>query len=144
MLALDHSRNATGVALGSFELGEPRALRTLRAASDAARLEELAGLMDEWQPVLLVLGLPLDAEGLEQPQSRRVRRFAILLEQRFRVPWVFHDERWSTVAAEDRLRAAGRTSRQIARESDGEAAREILQGFFDQHKARNAACRTRP
>ena len=131
MLALDHSRAATGVALGSFELGNARPLDVLRHPDETTRVEALARLVAEWAPTLLVLGLPLARDGGEQPQSRRVRRFAQRLEQRFGLPVVLHDERWSTVAAEATLRDHGASTRDLARNGDAAAAREILQGFLD-------------
>lgn len=131
LFALDHSRAATGVAIASFELGSPRALAVLRERDDAGRLDALARLMAQWQPVLLVVGLPLARDGGEQPQSRRARRFAALLERRLALPVVLHDERWSTAAAEAELRAAGADARTLERLGDAEAAREILQGFLD-------------
>jgi putative Holliday junction resolvase len=131
VLALDHSRAATGVALGSFELGNARALDVLRQADEHARVEALARLVVEWAPTVLVLGLPLARDGGEQAQSRRVRRFAQRLAQRFGLPVVLHDERWSTAAAEAALREEGGSNRDLVRNGDAAAAREILQGFLD-------------
>ena len=119
------------MAIASFELGAARPLQVLRERDEEARITSLARLVEDWQPVLLVLGLPLDREGAEQAQSRRVRRFAARLERRFGLPLVLHDERWSTAAAEASLRAQGGTARVLARDGDAEAAREILQGFLD-------------
>jgi putative Holliday junction resolvase len=144
VLALDHSRAATGIALGSFEIGAAQRLLVLRERDESARLDALARVIADWVPVLLVLGLPLDRAGGEQAQTRRVRRFAEQLHARFALPVALHDERWSTVVAEAALRAAGRTTREVDRQGDAEAAREILQGFFDACKARNAVSPTEP
>ncbi len=103
----------------------------LRQRDDADRIAALTRLVGEWSPVLLVIGLPLDREGGEQPQTRRVRRFAELVRLACGLPVFFHDERYSTVVAEATLRDAGADSRQIARHADAEAAREILRGYLD-------------
>ena len=103
----------------------------LRQGDETARLDALARLVDQWAPVLLVLGLPLDREGGEQAQSRRVRRFGTTLQSRFSLPLVLQDERWSTASAEATLREAGAGARELARRGDAEAAREILLGFLD-------------
>lgn len=108
-----------------------RPLQVLRQPDEEARLAALGRLIEDWQPVLLVLGLPLDRDGGEQAQSRRVRRFAARLEQRFGLPLVLHDERWSTAAAEADLRFQGAGAGRLARDGDAQAAREILQGFLD-------------
>jgi putative Holliday junction resolvase len=126
------------VALANFELGQARALQVLRDKDGEARIGQLAQLVTQWAPALLVLGLPLDREGREQAQSRRVRRFAVLLSARLGLPVVLHDERWSTAAAEADLRAAGQSTREVAQRGDAEAAREILQGFLDARQAQRA------
>jgi putative holliday junction resolvase len=135
LLALDHSRAATGIALAEIQLGQARALTVLRERDDEARLDHLARLIQEWQPVSLIIGLPLDAEGLEQAQTKRVRKFAAKIETRFKLPLFFHDERWSTAAAEANLREQGANQRTLSEHGDAEAAREIMQGFLDAIKA---------
>ena len=75
-MALDHSRAATGVALADIQLGQARALTVLRQSKEEARLDHLFKLIQEWEPVCIVIGLPLDIDGHEQAQSKRVRKFA--------------------------------------------------------------------
>jgi putative holliday junction resolvase len=130
-LALDHSRAATGIALAERQLGQARALTVLREHNEEGRLEHLAKLIQEWEPVLLVMGLPLNQDGHEQAQSKRVRKFAAKIEARFGLPLFFHDERWSTAAAEADLRSQGVNARTLSERGDAEAAREIMQGFLD-------------
>lgn len=131
LLALDHSRTATGVAIGTPALGNARPLAVLREREEDARLAALQRLVAEWQPAALVVGLPLDREGGEQAQTRRVRRFAARIEAAFGLPVLLHDERYTTVVAEDALRSAGVGAAAAARVADAMAAREILQGYFD-------------
>lgn len=130
-MALDHSRAATGVALADIQLGQARALTVLRQSKEEARLDHLFKLIQEWEPVCIVIGLPLDIDGHEQAQSKRVRKFAAKIEARFGLPLFFHDERWTTAAAEADLRAQGANARTLTERADAEAAREIMQGFLD-------------
>lgn len=130
-MALDHSRAATGIALADRQLGQARALTVLREQEEEARLDHLEKLIKEWEPVSLVIGLPLDLNGNEQAQSKRVRKFALKIQARFNLPLFFHDERWSTAAAESDLRAQGANARTLSERGDAEAAREIMQGFLD-------------
>jgi putative Holliday junction resolvase len=134
LLALDHSRAATGIALAEIQLGQARPLTVLRERDEEARLDHLAQLIQEWQPVSLIIGLPLNEAGEEQAQSKRVRKFAAKIETRFKLPLFFHDERWSTAAAEADLRAQGANARALSERGDAEAAREIMQGFLDAYQ----------
>ncbi len=138
LLALDHSRAATGVAIGTMELRTARALTVLRMKDEDQRLAALAALMQEWAPVAWVMGLPLDRDGGEQAQTRRVRRLAERLQQRTGLPLFFHDERYTTVVAEDALRQSGLRPGAVAQNADAEAAREILQSYLDALQSRNA------
>jgi putative Holliday junction resolvase len=131
IFGLDHSRAATGVAIGSLGLGSTRALTVLKAAKLADRLDALETLYKEWAPVLIVVGLPLNKEGEEQEQTRLARLFADRLRERLACPIVMHDERYSTVVAESELKARGLSTRLQREIADAEAAREIIQGFLD-------------
>ena len=142
LLALDHSKAATGVAIGSVELGSARPLTVLRMKDEDQRLAALAALMQEWAPVAWVVGLPLDRDGGEQAQTRRVRRLADRLQAQTGLPLFFHDERYTTVVAEDTLRQSGLRADAVARHADAQAAREILQGYLDALQSSNAAPRT--
>ncbi len=96
----------------------------LDAISDIVRREHVAHI---------VVGLPLNADGSEGPQARRARNFARLTERVAGVPVEMWDERLSTRAAEDILRAQGRNLRRMREkgELDAVAAASILQDYLD-------------
>jgi putative holliday junction resolvase len=81
----------------------------------------------------MVVGLPLNADGSEGRQARRAREFAQTAERVVGVPVHMWDERLSTRAAEDVLRAQGRNLRRVRRrgELDAIAAAAILQDYLD-------------
>jgi len=83
VLALDLGLKRTGVATGDLSIGIAHPLTVIQADSTEARLAALAGLVAEWQPVLLVLGLPAHADGSEHDMTRVARNFARRLESRF-------------------------------------------------------------
>jgi putative Holliday junction resolvase len=100
----------------------------LRAALDA-----LAVLARDEGVSHMVVGLPLNADGSEGAQARRAREFARTAERVVGVPTELWDERLSTRAAEDILRAQGRNLKRVrARgELDAVAAAAILQDYLD-------------
>jgi len=81
----------------------------------------------------LVVGLPLNADGSEGPQARRAKDFARIAERVIGLPVTMWDERLSSRAAEDILRAQGRNLRKVRQrgELDAVAASAILQDYLD-------------
>lgn len=136
VLAFDYGVKRTGVASGELEIGVAHPLATLKADSRAARFAAIDKLIAEWQPGLLVVGLPLHPDGAEHELTRAARNFARELEDRYKLPVFMHDERYSSTAAEEGQRSAQRAgNRNVAKSRtslDALAAQIILQGFFDE------------
>jgi len=131
VLAFDFGEKFTGVAVGESSVGVAHPLGLIAAEGNAARLDEAAGLVAEWKPGFLVVGLPLSMDGAEHELTRRCRRFARQLEARFRLPVKLVDERLSSAAAEEALRSAGKGGRKHKLRVHQVSAQIILQSYFD-------------
>ena len=131
VLAFDLGLKRTGVASGELGIGVAHALSVIHADSTDARLAAIEKLILEWQPVLLVLGLPTHEDGTEHTMTRVARNFSNKLESRFKRPVFLVDERYTSTAAESELHAAGIHGKQNKAMLDAVAAQLILQGFFD-------------
>ena len=131
VLAFDLGLKRTGVASGELGIGVAHALSVIHADSTDARLAAIEKLILEWQPVLLVLGLPTHEDGTEHTMTRVARNFSNKLESRFKLPVFLVDERYTSAAAESELHAAGIHGKQNKAMLDAVAAQLILQGFFD-------------
>jgi putative Holliday junction resolvase len=131
VLAFDFGRKRIGVAVGSRELGLAHPLATVDAEKTANRFSSIEGLIREWRPVLLVVGLPVHADGVEHELTRMSRRFAQQLEGRFGIPVVFMDERYTSISASSALREAGVKGKKQKPVLDQVAAQLILQDYFD-------------
>ncbi len=131
VLAFDFGEKFTGVAVGESSLGVAHPLGLIVATGSAARLAEAAGLVAQWKPGFLVVGLPLALDGSEHELTRRCRRFARQLAERFRLPVKLVDERLSSTAAEEALRAAGVGGRKHKLRTHQVSAQIILQSYFD-------------
>ena len=134
VLAFDFGEKYTGVAVGETSVGVAHPLGLIAAQRSAARLEEAAALVGEWKPGALVVGLPLSMDGTEHELTKRCRRFARQLESRFGLPVKLVDERLSSAAAEDALRAAGKGGRKHKLSAHQVSAQIILQSYFDDYK----------
>jgi len=122
--------------VGNTLLRVARPLTTIAAEAAAARFAAVAALIDEWQPNVLVVGVPVHADGVPHEMTARAERFARQLEGRFALQVARVDERYTTEDAEATLAAAGirAAGRKAAR--DEVAAQLILQSWFDE-PARN-------
>lgn len=96
-------------------------------------LGRIADLVQAYQPIEVVVGLPLSLNGTEGPAATKIRAkadgLAATLAGRFDAdtPTVrLVDERLSTVTAAGRLRASGKSAKKQRGLIDSEAAREIL------------------
>jgi len=131
VLALDLGLKRTGVASGELSIGIAHPLGVIQAGSTEARLSEIAKLVAEWNPVLLVMGLPTHADGSAHEMTRVAKNFADKLESRFNLPVFLVDERHTSTAAESELHAHGIHGQKNKALTDAVAAQLILQGFFD-------------
>ena len=131
ILAFDFGKKRIGVAVGNLELGLAHPLATVSDENTVRRFDTIASLIAEWQPVLLVVGLPVYADGTEHELSRLSRRFARRLEGRFGIKTVLVDERYTSVSASAVLREAGVKKKKRKPVLDQVAAQLILQSYFD-------------
>ncbi len=140
VLAFDFGLKRIGVAVGDWENRLAHPLETLSGEGNEARFGRIAALIQEWQPVQLVCGLPFSMDGSEHDLTRRARRFSNQLNGRFSLPVALVDERLTSFDADLRLREAGvkcDNSKSSARKglNDQIAAQQILQDFFDHAQA---------
>ncbi|MCK0715104.1 Holliday junction resolvase RuvX [Chromohalobacter sarecensis] len=130
VLAFDYGTRRIGVAVGNEMLGSATALAPLPARNGIPDWQQIEALLEEWQPDLLVVGLPLNMDGTESDMSQRARKFGNRLHGRFGKPVEVFDERGSTRAAKRIARDAGHRGNYRDDGVDGIAAQLILQSFF--------------
>ncbi|GAB3339298.1 Holliday junction resolvase RuvX [Chromohalobacter beijerinckii] len=130
VLAFDFGTRRIGVAVGNEMLGSATALAPLPARNGIPDWQQIGQLLKEWQPDLLVVGLPLNMDGTESDMSQRARKFGNRLHGRFGKPVEVFDERGSTRAAKRIARDAGHRGNYRDDGVDGIAAQLILESFF--------------
>jgi len=119
LLSFDYGTRRVGVATGNTLLCQAQPLKTVAAEGDA-RFAAIAGLIREWQPAALVVGVPFHPDGADHDNTHRARRFARQLHGRFKLPVHEVDERYTTTEAH----AMG------ASDADAAAAAIILDQFL--------------
>ena len=127
LLAFDYGARRIGIAVGQTVTGSARELATLDAIDDAPDWDAIETLIDDWRPDLLLVGLPLDADGGESAQCAAARAFAAELAASG-LPVQLIDEHLTSREAESRLaaaRASGRRRRRV-RKGDVDALSAVL------------------
>jgi putative Holliday junction resolvase len=131
LLAFDFGTRRIGVATGESLLGSAHPLTVIHAEANAERLAAIARLIAEWQPVALVVGLPVHVDGTPHEITQLATKFGERLQKRFDLPVFYADERLTSRDAEARLRETGRNSRSAKPLLDAVAAQLILQTWFE-------------
>jgi putative Holliday junction resolvase len=134
LVALDFGLRRIGVATGSCITGAAAPLDTIRAKAGVPDWAVLDRIMREWQPDVIVLGLPYNSDGTESEMTEIVRDFAALLLPRFKIPIEFVDERFTSAEAEALLKEDRRTgvrNKKLRKEDiDAKAAQLIAESWM--------------
>lgn len=153
-LAIDLGDKRTGLALGDEITRLVSPLETVEVpmsiADGTALLHALAKAVEENIGVMrivqgvkhppkggLVVGLPLNMDGTENPRTRHIRAFAARLGERTGLQVYFQDERLTTEEAHWQMKRTGMTRQQKKEKRDALAASNILRDFLEQ-RAREA------
>jgi putative holliday junction resolvase len=106
-------------------------LKTLPRDTFGKDAEALTAIFSEFDIAGIVLGLPLDLNGRDNPRAQSTRAFARNLSTRTGLPIVFWDERFSTAVVTRSLIANDVSRARRAQIVDKMAAAYILQGAID-------------
>jgi putative holliday junction resolvase len=131
-LAIDYGTKTTGLAIcdPSETIVSPLAV----LSNGKELVAKIVEIIKNEAACALVLGLPLNMDGTVGNQVKIVQDFADKLKKTITVPIYFQDERLSTFAAQEKLRAADLTRKKKRRRLDAVAAAEILQAFLDSNR----------
>jgi putative Holliday junction resolvase len=131
-MAIDVGEKRIGLALSdpSQSLAHPLATITRRQGKRFP-MKQLKAYLDEHQPVGIVLGLPLNADGQNTEWTKTVRSTGSLVEEKSGLPIVLWDERMTTARALSAIRDLGGGTKGRKEEIDQLAATVMLQSYID-------------
>lgn len=131
VLAFDFGERRIGIAVGEHLINSANPLTTIDNESNEVRFAAITELINEWQPKLLVVGLPLSLDGSETDVTQLCKKFARRLNGRFNLPVILVDERYSSAEASQLLNQTGIKGRAQKAMLDQVAAQTILRSYFD-------------
>ncbi|CDL84010.1 Holliday junction resolvase RuvX [Xenorhabdus cabanillasii] len=132
VIAFDFGTRSIGAAIGQEITGTARALDSFKAKEGSPNWDMIEKLLKEWQPDLVIVGLPLNMDGTEQLVTAQARKFANRLHGRFGVQVELHDERLTTVEARSNLFDHGGYRALDKGKVDSASAVVILESWFEQ------------
>ncbi len=138
VLAFDYGTRRIGVASGQEMLGTGQPVAMIPARDGIPDWSRVEALLQEWQPDLVVVGLPLNMDDTENEMCARARKFGNRLHGRYHVTVEMVDERLTSFEAKGEVMAAG-GSRDFGRHGvDDRAAVLILETWFGLQRDRVA------
>ena len=135
IMALDIGEKRVGLAVSDPDERVASPICVLPAEEVRTCARTFRTLIEDWEPELLLCGLPMTLAGEEGPQAQRIRIFAEELSQRCGIECEFADERLSSSEAKRSLREKGLSEKAMRGKVDMIAASLFLQAWLD---ARNA------
>jgi putative holliday junction resolvase len=134
IVALDLGTKKVGIAVCDELQITTRGVRTVKRAGWKKFLKEIIAVLEEFDAVALVLGLPLESDGTESEMSSEARRLRRNFSLSLEIPVFLQDERNSTYAAQNFLWNSGLSEKEARERIDSEAAAIILQDFLQLKK----------
>ena len=132
ILGFDFGKKYIGVAVGQEVTGSASPLGSIKANDGIPNWDALGKYLKEWQPDIIVVGLPLNMDGSEQPLTLAAKKFGNRIAGRFGIKVAFQDERLTTADAKEQLFARGGYKNLKKDNIDAESARLIIESFFEQ------------
>ncbi|MCS3879249.1 putative Holliday junction resolvase [Gordonia amarae] len=103
-----------------------------RTPGDRADVDRIAALSSEYEVVAVVIGMPRTLRNTAGAAADAAREFGTAVAAAIApVPVEYFDERFTTVTAQQALRASGRSAKSSRQVIDQAAAVAILQGWLD-------------
>ena len=139
ILGLDYGTKTVGVAISDPLLMMAQELETItrqRASALRHTLVRIVEICNEYEVTEIVLGYPLNMDDSEGFRCEDTLKFKELLEKRVDIPITLHDERLTTMYADEILAESGVLKSNRKKYIDQIAAAIILQEHLDALKNR--------
>ena len=141
ILALDLGQRRVGVAISDPTLAAITRLRPLRRSNWKRLLLEVSDLVRRFDAQAVVVGWPLRLDGTEGSAAEGAKGIAEKFALSLDLPVFLEDERLTSTAADEKLRAEGCDAAELAARIDSESAAIILGDFIAGGQLRNRVSR---
>jgi len=133
-LGIDAGKARVGVALCDPDGLLATPVETIQR-EDAQLISRLVSLVNEYDVIEIVVGLPLNLSGNHTPSTADALALAVQIDEALDIPVVMIDERLTTVSAHAALAQTGKKQRATRSVIDQVAAVMVLQHALDSERA---------
>ena len=130
ILALDVGTKRIGVARGNTRARIASPLITINRKSVKKDVQKIGDICRQNQVVGVVVGIAFLEDGTEGRSARLARQIGEGLREQMGITIYYHDESYSSVEAERRMRALGKSPKKKRIQIDEIAAAVILEDWF--------------
>ncbi len=132
VLGFDFGTKSIGVAVGQEVTGTATPLNAVKAVDGIPNWDSVAKVFDEWQPNIVIVGLPLNMDGTYQQVTYSAKKFSNRLHAKFKKPVETWDERLTTADARAQLFELGGFKKLDKGKVDSVSACIIVQSWMEQ------------
>jgi putative Holliday junction resolvase len=132
VIGFDFGQKRIGIAVGNNISKTAQALITIDSSSNNQKFEVIQKIIEEWQPISIVVGVPFNVDGSEHKVTNLSRKFAKQLEQKYSLPTHLIDERYTSIEANHEIKDKKIDLKKKKLLIDQIAAKIILQSYLDQ------------
>ena len=102
-MAFDFGLSKIGVAIGQSITKSASPIHNLKAKNGCPNWHDVNKLINEWQPDAIIVGLPLNIDGTEQPITKKAKEFLETIKKKYQLPTFLVDERFTTKSAKEQV-----------------------------------------
>ena len=133
VLAFDFGLKQIGIAFGQTITNQSTGIKIKKAKNGIPNWDEIKIIVEEWNPDILIVGLPIHMDNAESEMSALARNFAKILKSLSHINVKMVDERLSSREAKNKAREASKSL--DTTKTDHIAAALILQSFLNNPKS---------
>lgn len=133
VIGFDFGLKNIGIAVGQVITKTATPIATLVAQDGAPQWSQIQNIIDEWQPDLLLVGMPVHMDGSEHDITKAAKRFGNRLHGRFNIQVDWVDERLTSYEAEKQITDLKKASHNDKLSVDSLSAKLIVEQWFEQH-----------
>ena len=130
VMAFDFGTQKMGVAVGQSLIESCNPLALFPMKDGIPNWDALHKVVQQWQPSVFLVGLPLNMDDSESPLSQRARKFARRLQHQTNIQTWMVDERLSTRTARDTLERLQHNGQGRKLNADSLAAALLIESWY--------------
>ena len=135
VLALDIGKVRTGIAVSDPQASVATPVCVLPTADIVENTSAWQRVLQDWEPELLLVGLPQTLAGTKGAQAKQTQACAEAIAQTAALPIEYTDERLSSAEAKRSMRESGLSEREMRGKVDMIAASLFLQTWLDEQQS---------